>query len=271
MRGAKPFFCALLPRPPPAEAEDPRHRVRRRGRGGRLGRHASSRSATASSAKGSGAHAEYVCVRESGGARAQAGRHDLRGGGRGLRRRDQRAGVPPQGGGRPGHAHRSSTAPRDRSAPPPCSWPSTSAPTSPRVCNTKNVELVRSLGADEVDRLPAGGLHEERRDLRRHPRRGRQALVPALQALAQARRPLRRHRPRVHVAGPVPRAAGRRRIGDRRVMFADARYTKEDVLFLKELIEAGEYRPVIDRRTRWRTSSRRTGTSRRGRRPATSS
>ena len=35
------------------------------------------------------------------------------------------------------------------------------------VCNTKNLELVRSLGADDVDRLPARGLHEERPGVRR--------------------------------------------------------------------------------------------------------
>jgi NADPH:quinone reductase-like Zn-dependent oxidoreductase len=32
------------------------------------------------------------------------------------------------------------------------------------------------------------------------------------------------------------------------VIFAVEKYTKEDVLFLKGLIEAGEYRAVIDRR-----------------------
>jgi NADPH:quinone reductase-like Zn-dependent oxidoreductase len=39
------------------------------------------------------------------------------------------------------------------------------------------------------------------------------------------------------------------RLGGKKVVFQiPPRQTKEDVLFLKELIEAGKYRPVIDRR-----------------------
>jgi NADPH:quinone reductase-like Zn-dependent oxidoreductase len=37
-------------------------------------------------------------------------------------------------------------------------------------------------------------------------------------------------------------------VGDKKAKLGIGRYRKEDVLLLKELIEAGEYRPVIDRR-----------------------
>ena len=42
-------------------------------------------------------------------------------------------------------------------------------------------------------------------------------------------------------------ALATRWLGDKRVTLGVAKYTKEDVLFLKELIETGEYRAVIDR------------------------
>jgi NADPH:quinone reductase-like Zn-dependent oxidoreductase len=114
------------------------------------------------------------------------------------------------------------------------------------VCNTKNVELVRSLGADEVvdylqedftkngktydivfDAVGKHSFRRSRRSLKPHglfieTDLGFMWHVPALILLT-------------------------RQIGDKKVKLGVARYTKRDVVFLKELIESGQYRAVIDR------------------------
>jgi NADPH:quinone reductase-like Zn-dependent oxidoreductase len=113
------------------------------------------------------------------------------------------------------------------------------------VCNTKNVELVRSLGADEViDYLKddftrngktydvifdAVGKHSFGRSKGSLKRGGRYIATDHL--------------------GNLFLAAWTGRLGDKKVIFAiPPRYTQEDMLFLKQLIEAGKYRAVIDRR-----------------------
>ena len=114
------------------------------------------------------------------------------------------------------------------------------------VCNTKNVELVRSLGADEVidytrdDFTENGETYDVVFDaVGKHSfRRCRGSLEPDgtyfttdLGFLAQ--------NPFLVLAT--------RWSGGRRVRLPLPRYTKESVRFVKRLIEAGEFRAVIDR------------------------
>jgi NADPH:quinone reductase-like Zn-dependent oxidoreductase len=115
------------------------------------------------------------------------------------------------------------------------------------VCDTKNVELVRSLGADRViDYLQEDFTrHGETYDIifdavgKHSFRRCRGSLKPG-GIFIETDLGFLWHVP--------PLALLTRWIGDKRVTLGIARYTKKDVRFLKELIEEGKYRAVIDRR-----------------------
>jgi NADPH:quinone reductase-like Zn-dependent oxidoreductase len=109
------------------------------------------------------------------------------------------------------------------------------------VCNGKNVELVRSLGADEVidyereDFTKNGKAYDVIFDsVGRHSyRRCRRSLKPDGRYIETD----------LGFMWHVPLLA----LTNKRVTLGMAEYRKDDVLFLKELVEAGEYRAVIDR------------------------
>jgi NADPH:quinone reductase-like Zn-dependent oxidoreductase len=114
------------------------------------------------------------------------------------------------------------------------------------VCNGKNVDVVRSLGGDEV-------IAYEREDFTRNGktydvvfdavgkhsfRRSRRSLRPGGLYIT-ADLGFLYHVPLLHLLT--------RWGGMRKAKLGIGTYRKKDLLLLKELIEAGEYRPVIDR------------------------
>jgi NADPH:quinone reductase-like Zn-dependent oxidoreductase len=111
------------------------------------------------------------------------------------------------------------------------------------VCNTKNVELVRSLGADEV-------IDYEREDFTKNG----QTYDVVFDAVGK--HSFRRSKASLRPGGAYLPTDGFRnlflwlfhkRFGDRKVVFEFPRFRKADVQLLSELLEAGRYRPVIDR------------------------
>jgi NADPH:quinone reductase-like Zn-dependent oxidoreductase len=114
------------------------------------------------------------------------------------------------------------------------------------VCDTKAVELVRSLGTREVvDRLREdftknGRTYDVIFDaVGRHSfRRCRHSLKPDGVYVTMD----------LGFMYHVPLfALGTRLVGSRRAKLGIGRYRKEDLLLVKGLVEAGKYRPVIDR------------------------
>jgi NADPH:quinone reductase-like Zn-dependent oxidoreductase len=112
------------------------------------------------------------------------------------------------------------------------------------VCKTKNVELARSLGADRVIDytqedftkngetydiiVDAVGKHSFKRCKDSLKRGGKYLATDGFRNLLLA--------------------MWTSRFGDKKVVFPiPPRHTKEDVSFIKELLEAGKYRAVIDR------------------------
>ena len=114
------------------------------------------------------------------------------------------------------------------------------------VCNSKNVELMRSLGADEVvdylneDFTKNGKEYDVVFDsVGKHSfRRCRRSLKPGGMYISTD----------LGFMWHVPILALLTRcIGKRRASLPIGKYRKEDLLFLKKLIDAGKYRAVIDR------------------------
>ena len=114
------------------------------------------------------------------------------------------------------------------------------------VCNTATVELARSLGADEVidytrdDFTKNGKSYDVVFDaVGKHSfRRSRHSLKPG-GTFVETDLGFMWHAPLL--------ALLTRRIGSKRVTIGITHYAKEDVALLKELVEAGEFRPVVSR------------------------
>jgi NADPH:quinone reductase-like Zn-dependent oxidoreductase len=115
------------------------------------------------------------------------------------------------------------------------------------VCNTKNLELVRSLGADEVidytqeDFTKRGEAYDVIFDaVGKHSFRRCRGSLKASGTYIETDLGFLWHVPLL--------ALTTRWLGDVRVTLPVPKYTNEEVRFLRELIEAGRYRAVIDRR-----------------------
>jgi NADPH:quinone reductase-like Zn-dependent oxidoreductase len=114
------------------------------------------------------------------------------------------------------------------------------------VCSTTNVELVRSLGADKVidytkeDFTKGGETYDIVFDTL-----GKSPFSGSLRSLKQNGTYLRA----VHMAlSPIVRGLWASMTSNKKVIGGIISERKEDLLFLKELIEAGEFKSVIDRR-----------------------
>ncbi len=193
-----------------------------------------------------GANAEFICVPESARIAPQARRHELRRGCVDLRRGAQRAGCSQAAwiSGRTQKILVYGASGAIGTAVVQLAKHFGAEVTA--VCTTKNLELMSSLGAATVidytreDFTKNGETYDVIVDaVGKHSfRRCRRSLKPGGIYIETD----------LGFLWHVPLLAlSTRWIGDKRVTLPTPKYTKNDVVFLKELIEAGDYRAVVDR------------------------
>ncbi len=113
------------------------------------------------------------------------------------------------------------------------------------VCSTRNVEMVQALGADQVIDYTQENFTQSGQTY--------DLLLDAVgnHSLSACRRVVQATGAYVMVAGPpthLLKAVILSRFARQRLVFFIATNNREDLVFLKELIEAGKVTPVIDRR-----------------------
>jgi NADPH:quinone reductase-like Zn-dependent oxidoreductase len=120
------------------------------------------------------------------------------------------------------------------------------------VCSTRNVDQARTLGADHV-------IDYTREDFTRDGRRHDVILdVAGSRSWSDCRRALNPHATLVLVGGrgrrllgPLGHIAGVRLAalrGDQKAVFFIANWNRRDLEFVRELVEAGQVKPVVEKR-----------------------
>ncbi|HSR31126.1 MAG TPA: NAD(P)-dependent alcohol dehydrogenase [Anaerolineae bacterium] len=110
------------------------------------------------------------------------------------------------------------------------------------VCSTRNLDLVRSIGADEV-------IDYTQKDFTKSGQRYDLILdIKAYRSLSDYEHALSPKGMYVLVGGSVVRILQASMSGNERMVNFQVRPSPEDLVFMKELIEASKVVPVIDRR-----------------------
>jgi NADPH:quinone reductase-like Zn-dependent oxidoreductase len=175
---------------------------------------------------------------------AQAGRHELRGGCGGLRRGDPGPGVPETGGSAEGGKTILIYGASGSIGTAAVQLARYFGADVSAVWNTKNVETVRSLGAGQV-------IDYTREDFTKNGQTC-DVIFDVVGKCSFWRCKSSLQRGGFHLATDLWQnlvlAVWTARLGAKKVVFPiTPRYTKKDVLFLKQLIEAGKYRAVDGR------------------------